>query len=268
MSTGKVVTNGGSAIGEAIGDLLEQQVHKTFKEIEENNHAYFLTRYGKTKAGKECKKLLLPDEHGNEYNMDGLVISEGGVPLILIESKYIRYKKHNRDKASWICNAHSAVRRFFPSIRSSVAVLAGNWSSTSLAMLTSYGVSYFMVPFNEISEILKEYNVDFEWEENDYDKALKAWNVFSSLDEDEKRTIGERMISIVKDELVDYVESVLDDTIIRELKTIVIEMHTNKNEVFKYTFESKEEAIEFLSSFDGEFDLSQFISIFQHPGFK
>lgn len=178
MSTGKVVTNGGSAIGEAIGDLLEEQVHKTFKEIEENNHVYFLTRYGKTKAGKESKKLLLPDEYGNKYNMDGLVIDEGGIPLILIESKYIRYKKHNRDKASWICNAHSAVRRFFPSIRSSVAVLAGSWSSTSLAMLTSYGVSYFMVPFNEISEILKDYNVDFEWEENDYDKALRAWNVF------------------------------------------------------------------------------------------
>ena len=262
MSTGKVVTNGGSAIGEAIGDLLEQQVHKTFKEIEEKNHVYFLTSYGKTKAGKESKKLLLPDEHGNEYNMDGLVIDEHGIPLMLIESKYIRYKKHNRDKASWICNAHSAVRRFFPSIRSSVAVLAGNWSATSLAMLTSYGVSYFMVQFNEISEILKDYNVDFEWEENDYDKALNAWEVFSSLSEEDKQTIGERMINIIKEELVEYVETVLDDTVIRELTTIV---HTNKNEIFKYTFDNKEDAIEFLESFEGEFDISQFKSIFQHP---
>ncbi len=265
MSTGKVVTNGGSAIGEAIGDLLEEQVHKTFKEIEEYNHIYFLTRYGKTKAGKESKKLLLPDEYGNEYNMDGLVIDETGIPLMLIESKYIRYKKHNRDKASWICNAHSAVRKFFPSIRSSVAVLAGNWSSTSLAMLTSYGVSYFMIPFNEISQILKGYNIDFEWEENDYDKALKAWNIFSSLTTEEKKTIGKRMIDIVKAQLVNYVESVLDDTIIRNLSKIVIEMHTNKNEVFKYTFDSKEEAIKFLSDFDGKFDLTQFKSIFQHP---
>lgn len=268
MSTGKVVTNGGSAIGEAIGDLLEEQVHKTFKEIEENNHIYFLTRYGKTKGGKESKKLLLPDEYGNEYNMDGLVINEGGIPLMLIESKYIRYKKHNRDKASWICNAHSAVRRFFPSIRSSVAVLAGNWSSTSLAMLTSYGVSYFMVPFTEISNILKDYNVDFEWEENDYDKALEAWNVFSALSANEKLKIGERMIDIVKEELVDYVQTVLDDTVIRELSKIVFEMHTNKNEVFKYTFDTKEEAIEFLSNFDGEFDLTQFKSIFQHPTYE
>jgi hypothetical protein len=38
MAIRKVVTNGGSAIGEAIGDLLEQQVHKAFKEIEANNH--------------------------------------------------------------------------------------------------------------------------------------------------------------------------------------------------------------------------------------
>lgn len=73
------------------------------------------------------------------------------------------------------------------------------------------------------------------------------------------------MIDIVKDELVNYVESVLDDTVIRELSKIVIEMHTNKDEVFKYTFDSKEEAIEFLSDFDGEFDLTQFKSIFQYP---
>ena len=268
MSTGKEVTNGGSAIGEAIGDLLEQQVHKTFKEIEENNHVYFLTRYGTTKAGKESKKLLLPDEYGNEYNMDGLLINEGGIPLMLIESKYIRYKKHNRDKASWICNAHSAVRKFFPSIRSSVAILAGNWSGTSLAMLTSYGVSYFMVPFNEISNILKDYGVDFEWEENEYDKALSAWEVFSTLSDYDKQQIGIRMIDIVKEELVEYVESILDDTVIRELKSIVIELHTNKNEVFKYTFENKEEAIEFLTKFDGEFDLSQFKSIYQHPTYE
>jgi DNA-directed RNA polymerase subunit F len=264
MAIRKVVTNGGSAIGEAIGDLLEQQVHKAFKEIEANNHVYFLTRYGKTKAGKESKKLLLPDEYGNEYNMDGLVINEGGVPLMLIESKYIRYKKHNRDKASWICNAHSAVRRFFPSIRSSVAVLAGSWSGTSLAMLTSYGVSYFLIPFAEIAKILSEYNVDFEWEENDYDKAMNAWNVFSSLSDEQKRELGEKMISIVKDELVEYVESVLDDTVLRELRQIVIEMHTNKNEVFKYVFDTKEEAMKFLEDFDGEFDVSQFKSIFQH----
>ncbi len=196
--------------------------------------------------------------------MDGLVIDECGNPLMLIESKYIRYKKHNRDKASWICNAHSAVRRYFPSIRSSVAVLGGNWSSCSLAMLASYNVAYFMVPFNSISEILKDYNVDFEWEENDYDKALQAWEVFSSLTENEKRSIGERMISIVKDELVDYVKRILDDTVKRELEKIVIEMHTNKNEVFRYVFERQEEAIEFLAGFDGDFDLSQFKSIFQY----
>lgn len=268
MATGKVVTNGGSAIGEAIGDLLEQQVHRIFKEIEENRHIYFLTRYGKTKSGKESKKLLLSDEFGNEYNMDGLVINECGYPLILIESKYIRYKKHNRDKASWICNAHSAVRRYFSSIRSSVAVLAGSWSSTSLAMLTSYGVSYFMVPFNAICEILSTYGIDFEWEENDYDKAMSAWNKFSKLSDSDKEAIGQAMIDIVKDDLVKYVEDILDDTILRKLNRIVIELHTNKNEIFKYTFDTKEEAIEFLSEFDNDFDDKQFISIFQHPEVK
>lgn len=264
MATGKIVTNGGSAIGEAIGDLLEEQVHATFRKIEEENNIHFLTKHGKTKAGKESKKLLLSDDLGNEYNMDGLIISENGYPLLLLESKYIRYKKHNRDKASWICNAHTAVRKHFPSIRASVAVLAGNWSSTSLAMLTSYDVSYFLIPFNSISSILNRYGVDFEWEENDYEKALKAWNDFSSLTDTQKEEIGTSMINIVKDDLIKFVKNTLDDTITREVKEIVIEIHSNKGETFTYKFDAIDEAISFLTDFEDDFDESQFISIYQH----
>lgn len=264
MATEKTVTNGGSAIGEAIGDLLELQVHNTFRKIEEENHIHFLTKYGKTKAGKESKKLLLSDDLGNEYNIDGLIISENGYPLLLLESKYIRYTKHNRDKASWICNAHTAIRRHFSSIRASVAVLAGNWSSTSLAMLTSYGISYFIIPFNSISSILSRYGVDFEWEENDSDKALKAWNDFSALTDTQKEEIGSSMINIVKNDLINFVEHTLDDTIIREVKEIVIRIHSNKGETFTYKFDTKDQAINFLTSFENDFDESQFISIYQH----
>ncbi len=266
MATGKIVTNGGSAIGEAIGDLLETQVHATFKKIEEDNHIHFLTKYGKTKVGKESKKLLLPDDLGNEYNMDGLVISENGYPLLLLESKYIRYKKHNRDKASWICNAHTAVRKHFPSIRASVAVLAGNWSATSLAMLTSNGVSYFMIPFSSICAILGKYGVDFEWEENDDGKALKAWNDFSALSESQKEEIGVSMIDIVKNDLIKFVRQTLDDTIIRKVKEIVVEIHSNKGETFTYKFNTIDEAVEFLTGFNDDFDESQFVSIYQHGG--
>lgn len=51
------------------------------------------------------KKLLLYDNYGNDYNIDGVITDESMRPIILFESKDIRYKKHNRDKGSWICNA-------------------------------------------------------------------------------------------------------------------------------------------------------------------
>ena len=261
----KIVTNGGSAIGEAIGALLEEQVKIVFREIEANNHIHFLTSHGTTKNGKQSKKLLLPDDLGNEYNIDGLVISEDGYPLLLLESKYIRYKKHNRDKASWICNAHTAIRKHFPSIRSSVAVLAGNWSSTSLAMLTSYKVSYFMVPFADISRILSGYNIDFEWEENDYDKALQAWNDFVKLSDEDKSQIGKAMIDIVRSDLINYVNGILDDKILREVEEIIVEIRSNRGETFTYNFKTIEEACAFLENFDNDFDETQFISIFQYP---
>ncbi len=78
-------------------------------------------------------------------------------PLIIFESKYIRYTKHNRYKASWICNAHSAIRKRYHSIRSSIAILAGNWSQPSLAMMKSFDIIIFIIPFEVISNLLKEF---------------------------------------------------------------------------------------------------------------
>lgn len=258
------VTNGGSAIGEAIGNLLEEQVHMTFREIEAHTHSHFLTRYGKTMKGKESRKLLLPDDWGNQYNIDGLLIDEAGYPLMLIESKYIRYKKHNRDKASWVCNAHSAIRKHFPSIRSSIAVLAGNWSATSLAMLASNRVSCFVIPFPVICRILGEYGIDFEWEENDKEKAMRACWDFCALSEAQKKETGRKMMDVVREDLIRFVEKVLDDAVIREAEHVTLEIRTNKGETFTYAFHTVKEAAAFLENFDNEFDESQFVSIYEH----
>ena len=179
---GKKVTNGGSAIGEAIGSYMESVVQEYIADFLEDYQCHFLKETGRNPlTNKESKKLLLYDQFGNAYNIDGVITNESMQPLVLLESKYIRYKKHNRDKGSWICNAHSAIRKRYPSIRASIAVLAGSWSSSSLAMIESYGVNVFLIPFNYISSLLARKGINFEWAENDYDSALKAWNQYSCL---------------------------------------------------------------------------------------
>ena len=72
------------------------------------------------------------------------------------------------------------------------------------------------------------------------------------------------MIDIVKNDLIAFVEHTLDETIVREVKEIIMEIHSNRGETFTYKFDSKEEAVGFLTDFENDFDESPFVSIYQH----
>lgn len=268
MATGKIVTNGGSAIGEAIGHFMEEEVQKCISDFLTDYQCHFLKQTGYNPiTRKTSKKLLLYDDFGNDYNVDGIITNEHMQPLVLLESKYIRYKKHNRDKGSWICNAHSAIRRRYPSIRASVAVLAGNWSKTSLTMIESHDVNVFLIDFSYITNILRSKGINFEWEENDRKAALEAWNKYDALTENDKTDIAIQMVSSIKNNLFAVLANVLDDTKPREVKRVVLEIHTNKGEINKIAFNSINEAKKYLESFsvNNMFNSASFITIFDIP---
>jgi hypothetical protein len=149
------VSNSGSAIGEAVGACMEKALENLLINIADKYQYHYITSGVKlTQSGKKAKKLLMSDNFGNQYDIDGIIANQSLQPLILFESKYLRYKKHNRDKGSWICMAHSAVRKRYHSIRSSIAILAGSWSQSSLTMMRSYDITIFIIPFELICQIL------------------------------------------------------------------------------------------------------------------
>ena len=249
------VANPGSALGEAIGSSMEDALKKLLNEIADKYGYHYLTSgVRKTKSGKRPKKLLMSDKSGNEYDIDGVLANQSMKPLIIFESKYIRYKKHNRDKGSWICHAHSAIRRRYHSIRSSIAILAGNWSGPSQAMIRSNNINLFLIPFNHICEVLSELGIDFDWEEKDRDKAIRAWGNFNKLNSEQKKSIGIKMIDPIKDNLVILIENILDDTVEREVDKVFVELISNLGEVKVYEFESISDALDFLQD-DGLKDL-------------
>ena len=250
------VATPGSAIGEAIGAAMENALRNKLIEIADEHGCHYLTSgVRKTKAGNKVKKLLMADNYGNEYDIDGVLANEAMQPIIIFESKYIRYKKHNRDKGSWICTAHSAVRRRYHSIRSSIAILAGSWSQSSQAMMTSNDINLFLIPFEYICEILLEYDVVFQWGEKEKDKATLAWHTYSKLDQDQKEKIGELMASYVEEPLTKLITKILDDTIDRTVEKVLVELVSNLGEVKIYEFPDVGEAIEFLNAenLEGEF---------------
>lgn len=241
------VSNAGSALGEAIGACMKHALEGLLTEVADQYNYYYLTAGVRpTKSGKPPKKLLMSDNFGNEYDIDGVIANEAMQPLILFESKYIRYKKHNRDKGSWLCNVHPSIRKRYHSIRSSIAVLAGNWSKPSLGMIKSHDITYFLIPFSFICDVLGEYGIDFRWAEKDKEAAQRAWFRFNELSEAQRVNIGFRMVEEVKDELIHRIDSILDETVEREIEKVIVELVSNVGEVKVFEFASVADAIDFL----------------------
>ena len=197
----KNITNPGSALGEAIGTQLETVLNKHLDLFVNRFSCRLISKGPKNIKTQKETKLLLYDHFGTSYNLDAVIANESMQPLILMEYKYIRYKKHNRDKGSWLCTAHDAIRRKYTSIRSSIAILAGSWSGTSLAMMKSHEINLFVIPFEHIVTLLREYDITFDWGEKDRVTAMESWNKYERLPKSKKRSIANRMMILIKSEL-------------------------------------------------------------------
>ncbi len=240
--------NPGSALGEAIGAEIEMSINRFLGDLAESAGYHFVCTGPENPKTGRPKKLLMSDRFGTEYNIDAVIANESMQPVILIESKYIRYKKHNRDKGSWLCTAHPALRRWYSSIRSSVAVLAGNWSSSSLAMLKSHDINVFLIHFERIVCLLREHGIAFDWEETDRDAAVVAWRLYQNLGDDARHQIGADMVALVRPALEATVRAILDDSTPREIDRVSVELHTNLGELRRLEFASVGEAVDFLNT--------------------
>lgn len=246
------VQNPGSAIGEAIGAQMEIALNKYLSELVGKYQCRLISKgHENPKTGKTTK-LLLYDNFGTAYNIDSVVTNESMQPLILVEYKYIRYKKHNRDKGSWLCTAHNAIRRRYNSVRSSIAVLAGSWSRSSVAMMKSQDINIFIIPFEKITQLLKRHNIKFDWGEKDRKIAKESWKKYSALSDVQKLKIGEEMISAIKIDVEVAIEKTLDNSTEREVEKVAIEIHTNIGEVKRFEFPDIQSALDFLEDFSFE----------------
>ncbi|MBM4053276.1 MAG: DNA polymerase III subunit chi [Planctomycetes bacterium] len=243
----KKIASPGSALGEAIGKLIEIEISNTVKEVAGKYGLY--TDTGGSRPDKRSGiKLSMINSSGNEYQLDTVVENREGKPLITVESKYLRYKKHNRDKASWTCTALYSLRKTYPSIRKSIAVLCGNWSKPSKALLKTFGVEVHEVPFARIVEVLKEYQIAFDWDEKDREAAKRAWKTYSALDYDATRKISKELTKDIVPAIKESVEHTItaDPSKPKEISDVEVLIKTTHDEYFTTTFPAVHQAIKYL----------------------
>ncbi|WP_347456368.1 hypothetical protein ABEF89_14825 (plasmid) [Acinetobacter thermotolerans] len=261
------VKNPGSALGEAIGHLMEEALAEYITPLVLDHSCKLITTGPYNKKTKKYTKLLLTDSYGTDYSIDGVIINERSQPVILLESKYIRYKKHNRDKGSWICHAHGSIRNRYNSVRSCIAILAGSWSKTSLRMMASHNINIFHIPFENIAVILEKYNINFRWGEKERHIAADAWNKFINLTPEQHLEIGTSLIQPVLEELKNRIDETLSDETPRAIEQVMIEIKTTLGEIKRFFFKDRESALDFLDdfTFDEIMDHASSFTIFDKP---
>jgi hypothetical protein len=246
------IANPGSTLGEAVGALIEAELNRVLRPIAENHDCVYVSSGRPNPRTGKPTKLLLKDISGNEFNIDAVIANQRMQPLVLIESKYIRYKKHNRDKGSWICTAHYSLRRSYPTVRSSLAVLAGNWSRSSKAMMNSFDVNLFEIGFPKIVQVLSTYGIDFNWGEKERDKAIDAWNQWQRLQDSDYARIAQILLEDIEPEIRQRLDTISSSTISRQIHQIELSIETTLGETRLYTFTSINDAIEFLENFEAD----------------
>lgn len=261
------IQNPGSALGESIGAFLEIVLNKYLEDLVQQYACRLISKGQVNNKTKNVTKLLLFDNFGTAYNIDAVIANEAMQPLILLEYKYIRYKKHNRDKGSWVCTAHTAIRKRYNSVRSSIAILAGSWSKSSIAMMKSHDINIFIIPFEKITELLKNHEIVFNWGEKERDVAVVSWTKYNALSDEDKIAIAEEMVSDIKPDLEKAIELTLDNTTKREVSKVTIEIHTNIGEVKVFEFLNVDEALKFLEDFSMEeiLDHKNSFTLFDQP---
>ena len=246
----KRIANPGATLGQAIGEHMERALGRALAGISDRHGCHYLGTGPLVAESAKRRQLNLQDEFGTKYRLDAVIANADLQPLVLLESKYIRYAKHNRDKGSWICHTHQTLRRRYYSVRKSIAVLAGTWTGPSVAMMRSADVDVFLIPFERICDLLQQQQIDFRWAEDDRDSAVHAWRSYDALPEAAKKAIGEDMLDGILADLSETVDAALNDSAPPKIADVVIEFRAAAGEILRQRFDSTEEAIAYLDSAD------------------
>lgn len=250
----KVPDNPGSAFGQAIGNMFQERVEKIQREVVESGGYRYYS--GKDPLpGYKGTTLRIKDRKGHEWQIDSAVIDQRDNVVIIGEIKYIQRAKHVTDKGSWICNCHSLLRQTYPTIRASIAVLAGGWSKPALKMIRDCGTEVFYVPYEELVKGFSEKGITINWtDEGSATTSQEAWNAFSLWSEDEKEEVADKIVQSIASPLAERIEKILTDTTPRTVQSAEVSIKTNKGETIFKAFDTLQQAQEFQSRFDfGEF---------------
>ena len=234
--------NPGSALGQAIGNLFEGKLEEILRKVVEDSGYVYHSGLDPL-PGYTGTTLRVKDKNGKFWRIDSAVTDKNGHLIILGEMKYIQRAKHATDKGSWICNCHPLLRQTYPTIRASIAMLAGGWTENVRGMIRDVGTDIFFVPYEKVVNTFSQKRIEINWTDATSDVASQiAWEAFGHLDEQALDEIKDCMTREIAEPLKMHVENILNDKKERKITKIEINIQTNKGETINVQHSNAEEA--------------------------
>jgi hypothetical protein len=156
-------------LGQIIGETFELAIYPVLKKFADD-HELYLDIKGRRPA-RPTKKLTWKDINDNDHDLDFVLERNGsetclGTPVAFIESAWRRYTKHSKNKAQEIQGALDPLAERFKLIKPlKGAILAGEFTNSSLDQLHSLGFGVVHVPYASIVSAFLTQGIDVSFDE-------------------------------------------------------------------------------------------------------
>lgn len=171
-----------SALGEAIGRLVEEAVREAVANI--------IKPYGL----KISDKKKISDKVNIAFEIDIPILKDKDL-IALIDVKYLRYKKHARDKGSWVVVAHNRLKASYPTIKRTLVILLGyGWTEEAKRLISTSCIDVIDLEPTLLDTILSRFGIRFAWDEKDAETPRASWERFQQLSDNDLKKIKEYII--------------------------------------------------------------------------
>lgn len=227
----------GRAFGQKLGKLLEDEIHRVVQDC------LYGTDFEFVPQGR------LADLHGKLCTHDGLIVDRQGRPFAVIESKVIQKAKHATEKAAKVAREHPDLKRAHPTLRSSIAVLAGDFTPEPLRMVEASGANLLFIPQDHLSLVCRNYEIEILWEDRDAaQSAMAALERYNALTQKKRKALGQRIVQPIAEQLRAVVKATIADVPENPVRGVWVDIFFQRGEIGHHEFDSIEEALDYLRS--------------------
>jgi len=236
--------------GQMIGGILELAIEPFLRDFAQN-YGLYLDVKGPRPARKGVK-LSWKDRNGNKHDLDFVLEKNGsavqqGAPAAFIEAAWRRHTKHSKNKAQEIQGAIDPLVETYKDYGPFFgAILAGEFTETSLTQLRSLGFAVLYFHYEDVVNAFKTVDIDAAYVEgmSDEEMAIKVLAT-EALSQEQRVKVAKALIETRPEEVAKFMKA-LADAVTRQVELVlVVPLHGTV-----FNAKTVEEAIEFIETYD------------------